>query len=99
MLISVIVPVYNRERYLGAALDSIFAQDYRPVEIVVVDDGSTDGSASIAQSYPNVRYIYQHNQGPVVARNNGLANCTGDLISFLDADDHWPPNKLRMQGE
>jgi len=87
-LISVIVPAYNRERYLGAALDSILAQNYRPIEIVVVDDGSADGTASVARSYPAVRYIYQKNQGPVVARNTGLANCTGELISFLDADDY-----------
>ncbi len=51
----------------------------------MVDDGSTDNTASIARSYPDVRYIYQENQGPVVARNTGLANCTGELISFLDA--------------
>jgi len=98
-LISVIVPAYNREKYIGAALDSIFAQDYRPIEIVVVDDGSTDNTASIARSYPDVRYIYQENQGPVVARNTGLANCTGELISFLDADDYWPAKKLRIQSD
>ena len=98
-LISVIVPAYNREKYIGAALDSIFAQDYRPIEVVVVDDGSTDGTASVARSYPDVRYIYQENQGPAVARNTGLANCTGELISFLDADDYWPANKLRIQSD
>jgi glycosyltransferase involved in cell wall biosynthesis len=98
-LISVIVPAYNRGKYIGAALDSILGQDYRPIEIVVVDDGSTDNTASIARSYPDVRYIFQENQGPVVARNTGLANCTGELISFLDADDFWPLNKLRIQSD
>jgi len=63
----------------------------------VVDDGSTDGTAAIVGSYPEMHYIYQRNQGPVAARNMGLANCNGELISFLDADDYWPPNKLEAQ--
>jgi glycosyltransferase involved in cell wall biosynthesis len=96
-LISVIVPAYNGEKYLAWALDSIFAQDYRPIEAVVVDDGSTDATASIARSYPDVRYVYQAHKGLPVARNTGLANCTGELICFLDADDYWPPNKLQIQ--
>jgi glycosyltransferase involved in cell wall biosynthesis len=98
-LISVIVPAYNRERYIRAALESIYAQDYRPIEVVVVDDGSTDGTASVVRSYPEVNYIYQENQGPVVARNTGLARCTGELIAFLDADDYWPASKLRIQSD
>jgi glycosyltransferase involved in cell wall biosynthesis len=98
-LISVVVPVYNGELYLGAALESIFAQDYRPIEIVVVDDGSTDGTAAIAMSYPGVWLIRQKNQGPAVARNTGLANSSGTLISFLDADDYWQPKKLRVQSD
>ena len=96
-MISVIVPAYNGEKYLARALESILAQDYRPIEIVVVDDGSTDNTASIARSYREVRYVYQAHQGLPAARNTGLANCTGELISFLDADDYWPPNKLQIQ--
>jgi glycosyltransferase involved in cell wall biosynthesis len=96
-LISVIVPTYQREKYLGATLRSIIAQGYRPLEIVVVDDGSTDKTAAVAQSYPQVRYMFQNNQGPHVARNTGLENCNGQLIAFLDADDLWPPDKLEKQ--
>jgi len=98
-LISVIVPAYNSEKYLAAALDSIVAQDFRPIEVVVVDDGSTDATASIARSYCDVRYVYQAHQGLPVARNTGLTNCRGELICFLDADDYWPPNKLRIQSD
>ncbi len=96
-IISVIVPAYNGEKYLARALESILAQDYRPIEIVVVDDGSTDNTASIARSYREVRYVYQAHQGLPAARNTGLANCTGELISFLDADDYWPSYKLQIQ--
>ena len=96
-LISVIVPAYQREKHLGATLRSILAQGYRPLEIVVVDDGSTDKTAAVAQSYPQVRYIFQNNQGPHVARNTGLDNCNGELIAFLDADDLWPSDKLEKQ--
>ena len=96
-LVSVIIPVYNGQKYLSVALDSILAQNYRPIEIVIVDDGSTDSTATIAKSYRNLRYIYQENQGHAIAKNTGLANCTGQLISFLDADDYWPLNKLQVQ--
>lgn len=98
-LISVIIPVYQGENYLAEALDSILAQNYRPIEVVVVDDGSTDGTAAIAQSYPLVHYIHQPNQGHSVAKNTGLANCTGGLIAFLDADDYWPPDKLAIESD
>lgn len=96
-LVSVIVPVYNGQRYLEATLKSIFDQDYEPVEIIVVDDGSTDGTAEIVKSYPVVRYIYQNNQGPSAARNTGIAAAQGEMIAFLDADDLWLPNKLSLQ--
>ncbi|MDR3410842.1 MAG: glycosyltransferase family A protein [Formivibrio sp.] len=96
-LVSVIIPVYNEAKYLGEALDSVFAQDYRPLEVIVVDDGSTDDSATIAQSYPEVVYLRQENQGPAAARNLGITHCTGKLVAFLDADDLWTPNKLALQ--
>ena len=96
-LISVIVPVYQGEKYLAEALDSIFAQSYRPIEVLVVDDGSTDATVSIAKSYPEVRYCFQANQGHCVAKNTGLANCTGDFVTCLDADDYWPPDNLEIQ--
>jgi glycosyltransferase involved in cell wall biosynthesis len=96
-LVSVVVPVYNAEEFLGDALDSVFAQDYEPVEVVVVDDGSTDASGAIAEAYPGVRYIRQENQGPAAARNVGIAVARGEFVSFVDADDVVLPNKLTVQ--
>ncbi|MBW4497060.1 MAG: glycosyltransferase family 2 protein [Oscillatoria princeps RMCB-10] len=97
LLVSVIVPVYNGERYLSAALESIFAQDYHPFEVIVVDDGSVDSTAAIAKSFKSVQYIYQTNQGIANAMNRGIDAAGGELIAFLDQDDLWTPNKLRLQ--
>jgi glycosyltransferase involved in cell wall biosynthesis len=96
-LVSVIIPVYNGAMYLAEALDSVFAQDYRPLEVMVVDDGSTDDTAAVAKKYRQTIYLCQANQGPPAARNAGLKHCTGDLIAFLDSDDLWVPGKLSMQ--
>ena len=96
-LVSAVIPVYNGERYLAEAIESVLAQDYRPVELVVVDDGSTDGSGDIARSYPLVRYIRQSHQGVSAARNAGIAAARGEFIAFLDADDVWTPDKLTVQ--
>ena len=96
-LVSVIIPAYNSERYLDEALKSVFEQDYRPFEVIVVDDGSTDKTAVIARSYKDVIYTYQSNKGPAAARNTGIENSRGKLIAFLDADDCWVPNKLNIQ--
>jgi glycosyltransferase involved in cell wall biosynthesis len=98
-LVSVIVPVHNGERFLGQALDSILAQDYRPLEVIVVDDGSVDGTAAIARTYEEVRYIYQTNQGHAASRNAGIKVSRGEFVAFLDADDLWAPNKLALQIE
>ena len=98
-LISAIIPAYNAEKYLSQAIDSVLAQTYRPIEIVVTDDGSTDFTAAIARSYPEVRNVHQSNQGPPVARNTGLRNSTGEMIAFLDADDYWPPHYLMVQSQ
>jgi glycosyltransferase involved in cell wall biosynthesis len=96
-LVSVIIPTYNYEKYIAAALDSVFAQTYRPIEVIVVDDGSTDKSAEIISTYPEVRYFYQSNQGPAIARNVAISNANGEFIAFLDADDQWQPDKLSIQ--
>lgn len=98
-LVSVILPVYNGAQYLADTLDSIFAQDYRPFEVIVVDDGSTDDSAKIAQSYQQIRYIYQENQGVPVARNAGIAAAQGEFVAFSDQDDLWISHKLSLQME
>lgn len=96
--VSVIIPVYNGEQFLAAALESVLQQGYAPLEIIVVDDGSTDRSASIACSFgEQVRYVYQANAGPAVARNHGVALAKSTIIAFLDADDLWPADKLHLQ--
>jgi glycosyltransferase involved in cell wall biosynthesis len=96
-LVSVIIPVYNGARYLRAALESVFAQTYRPFEVIVVDDGSIDDSGDIAQSFPEVRYVRQKNQGVAAARNNAIDAARGEFFAFLDQDDLWTPEKLRLQ--
>ena len=96
-MVSIIIAVYNGERYLAEAIESALAQTYRPTEVIVVDDGSTDQTANIARSYKEVQYIYQPNQGVAVARNRGLEAAQGEFIAFLDADDIWVPDKLGMQ--
>jgi glycosyltransferase involved in cell wall biosynthesis len=96
-LVSVIVPVYNGERFLAATLESIVAQDYEPVELIVVDDGSDDTSADVAAAFDGVRVIRQENQGPAAARNAGLAAAGGEFVAFVDSDDLLPATKLTVQ--
>jgi glycosyltransferase involved in cell wall biosynthesis len=97
-LISCIVPVFNGERYLGEALDSILAQTYRPIEIIVVDDGSTDGTGELVARYGDrIRYFRQNNEGAPTARNAGLSAARGAFVAFLDSDDLWHPDKLERQ--
>ncbi len=96
-LVSVVVPVYNGEAFLRDALDSVFAQDYEPFEVLVVDDGSDDSSGEIARSYPAARYFRQENRGASAARNVGVAAARGEFVANVDADDVVPPNKLSVQ--
>ena len=97
-LVSVVVPVYNCERYLAEALDSILAQTYRPIEVVVVDDGSTDGSGEAAKRLgPTVLYCWQQHAGASAARNRGVDLAKGSIFGFLDADDLWLETKLALQ--
>jgi glycosyltransferase involved in cell wall biosynthesis len=98
-LASVIIPVRNSEQYLAEAIESALAQTYEPVELIVVDDGSTDQSADIARSNKGICYLYQSHQGVAVARNRGVAASQGEFIGFLDADDIWLPDKLKVQIE
>jgi glycosyltransferase involved in cell wall biosynthesis len=93
-----VIPVYNGARYLGEAIDSALAQSYPHIEIVVIDDGSTDGSGGVAASYSDrVRCIRQDNGGPPVARNRGVQEARGDIIAFLDSDDLWHREKIERQ--
>jgi glycosyltransferase involved in cell wall biosynthesis len=97
-LVSVIMPVYNGEKYLAEAIQSVLAQTWRSIEVIVVDDGSTDGSADIAQSFgPQVRYCYQPNRGTGTARNKGVKLARGTYLAFLDQDDLWVPHKITLQ--
>lgn len=97
-LISCIIPVYNGERYLDETLDSVFAQTYSPLEVIVVDDGSTDGTpAVIERRAEDINYIRQENAGPATARNTGIAAAAAEYLAFIDADDLWLPDKLSRQ--
>jgi glycosyltransferase involved in cell wall biosynthesis len=95
-LVTVIVAAYNGERFLSQALESVFSQDYDSFEVVFVDDGSTDGTGEIAQSFP-VRYLHQENQGLPAARNAALRVARGEFVAFADDDDLLPPSKLTVQ--
>lgn len=97
-LVSVIIPVYNGEKYLAEAIESVLSQTYKELEIVLIDDGSTDESASIAKRYGhNVRCFYQPNRGLSAALNHGVHTARGSFFSFLDADDVWVENKITQQ--
>ena len=97
-IISCIIPVYNGERYLAETLNSVVEQTYRPLEIIVIDDGSTDGSSRVAEAFGrHVQYCWQENAGEAAARNRGLSMAQTEFVAFLDADDLWHPEKLAKQ--
>jgi glycosyltransferase involved in cell wall biosynthesis len=108
-LISVVIPTYNRAQPLTVAIESVLRQTYGNFEIVVVDDGSTDGSAGAVQAIidsaaddgsgrvSRIRYVHQSNKGPSAARNRGITEAAGDWLAFLDSDDVWLPEKLEWQ--
>jgi glycosyltransferase involved in cell wall biosynthesis len=97
-LVSVVIPAHNSERYILPALDSILAQKHRPLEILIVDDGSTDCTRQIVRGYaPEVRLIEQEQRGHPAARNAGIRAASGEFLGFLDHDDLWSPNKLSRQ--
>jgi len=97
-LVSCIVPAYNGERFLAEAIESILAQSYSNVQLIVVDDGSTDGTPQVAARFEDrITYVRQENAGPAAARNRGLKEVQGEFIAFLDADDLWEETKLERQ--
>jgi glycosyltransferase involved in cell wall biosynthesis len=96
-LVSVVIPVYNAEKYVGAAVESVLAQTYPRIQIITVDDGSTDNSLKVLQNYPQVTVLSRPNGGIGAARNTGVAYAHGDLLAFLDSDDLWMANKLVLQ--
>ena len=93
--VSVIISCYNGASFLADAIDSALSQTH-PVEVVVVDDGSTDHTAEVCDRYPDVGYIYQHNQGVSVARNTGIHATQGEFLIFLDCDDILMPNTAEI---
>lgn len=97
-LVSVIIPTYNRVRLLPAALESVLGQTYSPIEVIVVDDGSSDETPELLRSYGDrIRVLRQANAGPSTARNRGIALARGEIIAFLDSDDQWLPTKIERQ--
>ncbi|MCK5188912.1 MAG: glycosyltransferase [Methylococcales bacterium] len=97
---SIVIPTFNRCRLLKRALTSVYKQTYSEYEIIVIDDGSTDGTAEMVQKwFPDVRYFYQSNKGVSASRNKGLEMAIGGWIAFLDSDDEWLPQKLEKQIE
>jgi glycosyltransferase involved in cell wall biosynthesis len=99
--ISVIIPIYNGEKYITETIQSIISQTYPIFEIIVINDGSTDGSLqiieNISKEFSNVIILNQKNSGPAAARNNGIRNSSGEYIAFCDADDIWVPDKIEKQ--
>jgi hypothetical protein len=95
--VSVVIPAYNAAAWIGEALQSVLMQQGAELEVIVVDDGSADETATIAASYPGVRCIRQQNAGQAAARNAGIRAARGEFIAFLDADDVWLPGKVQAQ--
>ena len=96
--VTCIVPTYNSGRYLSEALDSIFAQSYRPIDVIVADDGSSDDTLSVVRGYGDrIRMVTQPTSGPAQTRNLGLKHAQTEFLAFLDADDLWHPEKLTLQ--
>lgn len=105
-LVSVVIPAFNAGAFIGEALESVRAQSYRPLEVIVVDDGSTDDTGAVVERFAaedgtglDVRYFHQENGGPSKARNVGIKAAQGEFIALLDADDRWCQSKLQLQME
>ena len=99
-LVSVIMPAYNSEKYLGKSIESALAQAYEKFELIIVDDGSKDGTKSIVEQYAKndirIKLLEQANQGVSAARNKGLDTATGEYVAFLDSDDLWDADNLSV---
>jgi glycosyltransferase involved in cell wall biosynthesis len=99
-LVTCIIPAYNREKYIESAIESVLNQTYKNMEIIVVDDGSTDNIRKLVENLKGkVKYVWQPNSGSAAARNLGISKASGDFIGFLDSDDMWDKNKIFLQLE
>lgn len=96
-MVSVVIPSFEAAEYLPDAIESVLSQTYPALELIVVDDGSTDETEAVVKKYDGVRYIRQVNRGPAAARNRGVDEAVGEFVAFLDADDVWMANKLETQ--
>jgi glycosyltransferase involved in cell wall biosynthesis len=99
-LVSTLMPVYNSAKYIAEAIESVLNQQHKALELIIVDDGSTDGSDKVISAYlhdKRIRFIQQNNAGPASARNTGLRAAKGSLIAYCDADDIWQADKLAIQ--
>lgn len=95
--VSVVIPAYNSENFIGQALQSVLAQSFSPREIIIIDDGSTDQTKHVIAGYVgNIKYVYQENAGPAAARNRGVLEAKSDWIAFLDSDDYWDADHLEQ---
>lgn len=98
MLVSIIIPTFNRAKTIGPVVESALAQTYREIEVIVVDDGSSDDTAEVLRPYlDRIQFIYQENAGPSAARNRGASMAKGEVLAFLDSDDFWLPEKIEKQ--
>ena len=96
-LVSVVIPTYNRADILADAINSVFAQTYDDIQVIVVDDGSTDDTSELVENFPEVMYHKQKNRGANAARNTGIELSNGEYVAFLDADDRWASEKIERQ--
>ncbi len=96
-LVSVVIPTYNRANVVSRAIRSVLSQTYKPLELIVVDDGSDDETATALAGFSGIKTIRQKNRGVSAARNAGIVNSHGELVAFLDSDDEWRPEKLEKQ--
>lgn len=95
--VSVIIPTYNRAHLIGRAIESVLGQDYPELEVIVVDDGSTDRTEAVVSQFEQVQFLKQKNGGPSSARNRGICFSAGEIVMFLDSDDCWMRGKVRRQ--
>lgn len=101
-LVSTVMATYNNAEFICQAIDSVLDQDYAPLELIIVDDGSTDGTSEVLEGYtadPRVKIVRQENSGQTIAKNRGISMCRGQYIAFCDSDDFWEPGKVSRQVE